>query len=135
MAQGYAVKTLPAAAMNRSKKQKRFKVIVTAMDRYADFERHYTLSYTCFSLRPSFVKHTHSATLLSCAVFTPSPVSVMRPARCDGRSGIPVFFGDQDASFRLHDKVGRHDLHVIFVKDILNVAEQRIARDGQRLPG
>ncbi len=52
--------------------------------------------------------------------------------RRDGRGGIPILFGDHHRAFRLHDKIGRHNLHAKFVKYIDNAAVQRVAPLRQR---
>ncbi len=52
--------------------------------------------------------------------------------RRDGRGGIPIFFGDHHRAFRLHDKIGRHNLYAKFVKYIDNAAVQRVAPLRQR---
>ena len=47
------------------------------------------------------------------------------------RGGIPVLFATITLPFRLHNKVRRHYLNVKLIENILNIAVQFVARDGQ----
>ena len=49
------------------------------------------------------------------------------------RRSVPVFPGHQFGRRWIHDVIRRHDLHAVFVKEVLDVAVQRVKRERPRL--